>query len=71
MIRGTTALACVLGDPVEHSRSPAMQNAAIRELGLDCAYVAFRVPAGRLAPALHGLAALGATGANVTIPHKE
>lgn len=71
MIRATTGLACVLGDPVEHSRSPAMQNAAIRELGLDCAYVAFRVPAGRLAPALHGLAALGATGANVTIPHKE
>jgi shikimate dehydrogenase len=71
VIRATTRLACVLGDPVEHSRSPAMQNAAIRELGLDCAYVAFRVPAAGLGGAVHGLAALGVTGANVTLPHKE
>jgi shikimate dehydrogenase len=71
MIRATTRLACVLGDPVEHSRSPAMQNAAIRELGLDCVYVAFRVPAAGFGTAVHGLAALGVTGANVTLPHKE
>jgi shikimate dehydrogenase len=71
VIRATTGLACVLGDPVEHSRSPAMQNAAIRELGIDAAYVAFRVASSQLAAAVHGLAALGATGANVTIPHKE
>jgi shikimate dehydrogenase len=71
VIGATTRLACVLGDPVEHSRSPAMQNAAIGELGLDCVYVAFRVPAPGLGTAVHGLAALGVTGANVTIPHKE
>ncbi len=71
MIRGATGLACVLGDPVEHSRSPAMQNAAIRDRGLDCVYVAFRVPPAQFGPAVRGLASLGAVGANVTIPHKE
>jgi shikimate dehydrogenase len=71
VIRATTAVACVLGDPVAHSRSPAMQNAAIHEAGLDAAYVAFRVPPDALEPAVRGLAALGAVGANVTIPHKE
>jgi shikimate dehydrogenase len=71
MIDATTGLACVLGDPVGHSRSPAMQNAALREVGLDHVYVAFRVPAGRLEAAVRGLAALGASGANVTLPHKE
>jgi shikimate dehydrogenase len=71
VIRATTGLACVLGDPVEHSRSPAMQNAAIRELGVDCIYAAFRVPALQLGAAVQGLAALGVIGANVTIPHKE
>ncbi len=70
MIRATTGVACVLGDPIEHSRSPALQNAAIRELGLDCVYLAFRVPPARLGDAVRGLAALGAVGANVTIPHK-
>ena len=48
-----------------------MQNAAMRELGLDCAYLAFRVPRTGFTGAVHGLAALGAVGANVTIPHKE
>ena len=71
MIAATTGLACVLGDPVAHSRSPAMQNAALRDVGLDCVYVAFRVPAAQLEAAVHGLAALGASGANVTLPHKE
>jgi shikimate dehydrogenase len=71
VIRATTGLVCVLGDPVEHSRSPAMQNAAIRERGLDCVYVAFRVHGAGLGEALRGLAALGVVGANVTIPHKE
>jgi shikimate dehydrogenase len=71
MIRATTGVACVLGDPIEHSRSPALQNAAIRELGLDCVYVAFRVPPAGFGDAVRGLAALGVRGANVTIPHKE
>jgi shikimate dehydrogenase len=71
MIRATTGVACVLGDPIEHSRSPRLQNAAIRELGLDFVYVAFRVPPAGFGDAVRGLAALGALGANVTIPHKE
>jgi shikimate dehydrogenase len=71
MIDATTRIACVLGDPVAHSRSPGMQNAALREAGLDYVYVAFRVRPGELEAAVHGLAALEACGANVTLPHKE
>jgi shikimate dehydrogenase len=48
-----------------------MQNAAIRDARLDAVYVAFRVPPAGLGSAVRGLAALGAVGANVTIPHKE
>jgi shikimate dehydrogenase len=71
VIGTATRLACVLGDPISHSRSPRMQNAAIRAAGVDAVYTAFRVEAGALEGALRGLAALGAAGANVTIPHKE
>ncbi len=70
-IRGTTRLLGLLGDPVAHSLSPPMQNAALRAAGLDWAYVPLRVPAARLDAALAGLAALSFVGANVTIPHKE
>ena len=46
-IGGATRVACVIGDPVEHSRSPLMHNAAAAALGLDRVYVALRVaPAG-------------------------
>jgi shikimate dehydrogenase len=47
-----------------------MQNAAFAARGLDWAYVAFDVPPERLEEAVHGLAALGFVGANVTAPHK-
>jgi shikimate dehydrogenase len=69
-IGGTTRVACVIGDPVEHSRSPRMHNAASAALGLDRAYVALRVAPAELAQAVRGLAALGFEGANVTVPHK-
>jgi shikimate dehydrogenase len=69
-ITGRTRLCCVLGDPVEHSRSPAMHNAAYAALGLDRRYVALRVTREGLADGVRGLAALGFDGANVTIPHK-
>lgn len=59
----------VLGDPVAHSLSPAMQNAAITALGLDAVYVAFHVPATALDDALDVLTALGVAG-NITVPHK-
>lgn len=64
-------LVVLLGDPVAHSVSPAMHAAAFREHGLDAIYLACRVEAGRLMEAVRGLDALGALGANVTIPHKE
>lgn len=69
-IHAHTRLVAVLGYPVGHSLSPQMQNAAIAAAGLPCQYMAFSVPPGGLADALHGLAALGAVGANITIPHK-
>ncbi len=70
-ITATTALVGVLGDPVRHSLSPVMHNAALAALGLDWVYLALPVPAARLAAALEALAALGCRGLNVTIPHKQ
>jgi shikimate dehydrogenase len=60
----------LIGDPVEQSLSPAMHNAAFRALGLNCAYVALRVPKRFLADAIGGVRALGIAGLNVTTPHK-
>jgi shikimate dehydrogenase len=65
-----TALAAVLGFPVAHSRSPAMHNAAFRELGLDWRYVKLPVPPERFAETVRALPASGYRGVNVTIPHK-
>jgi shikimate dehydrogenase len=48
-----------------------MQNAALREMGIDGVYVPFDVPPERLPEAIRGLRALGAAGVNCTIPHKE
>jgi shikimate dehydrogenase len=64
-------VAAVIGDPVAHSRSPAIHNAAFAELGLDWVYVALHVPAGRGGDAVRALPALGIAGINVTMPHKE
>jgi shikimate dehydrogenase len=61
----------VLGHPVGHSLSPPMQNAALRAMGIEGVYLAFDVPPDRLGEAVKGLQALGAAGANCTIPHKE
>lgn len=71
MITGRTALYGIVGHPVGHSRSPAMQNAAFAHLGVDAAYVPFPVEPGRLAEALRGAHALGVRGLNVTVPHKQ
>jgi shikimate dehydrogenase len=70
MIAGTTRLVGLIGDPVDHSLSPRMQNAAFAASGLDWTYVPLPVAAPRLADALRGLIALGFAGCNVTIPHK-
>jgi shikimate dehydrogenase len=70
-ITGSTRVCCVIGDPVEHSRSPQMHNAAYEALRLDRVYVALRVAPASLGTALAGLAALGVDACNVTIPHKQ
>jgi len=69
-ISASTRLIVVIGDPVAHSLSPLMHNAAFRVLGLDAVYVALRVPAQALATVLAAQVATGGAG-NVTVPHKE
>ena len=64
-------LAGVLGDPVGHSRSPAMHNAAFEALGLDWRYVKLPVAAELFEETVRALPGSGYRGANVTIPHKE
>jgi shikimate dehydrogenase len=70
-IRGTTRLIAILGDPVSHSLSPAMHNAAFAALGLDYAYVPLRVKPPDVKAAVEALRLLGFRGANVTLPHKQ
>jgi shikimate dehydrogenase len=61
----------VLGWPLKHTLSPAIHNAAFRALGLDWVYFAWSVAPEYLPAAVGGIRALGAMGANVTMPHKE
>jgi len=61
----------IFGDPIKHSLSPAMQNAALRALGEKAFYHAFRVAQEDLKDALLGAAAMGFAGLNLTIPLKE
>jgi shikimate dehydrogenase len=61
---------CIIGDPVYHSLSPSMHNAAFNSLGLNCTYIAFRVPKGQLEESINALRAVRISGFNVTIPHK-
>ena len=70
-ISGATALVGLLGDPVRHSLSPAMHNAALATLGLDWVYLALPISSANLAAGVEGLAAIGCRGLNVTIPHKQ
>ena len=61
----------ILGDPVAHSLSPVMHNAAFEILGMDAVYHAFRVTKPDLEAAIKGAKSLGIAGLNVTIPLKE
>jgi shikimate dehydrogenase len=61
----------VFGDPVEHSLSPVMHNAAFKALGMDCEYHKFRVKMDDLETAIMGARAMGFGGLNLTIPLKE
>jgi shikimate dehydrogenase len=70
VISGRTRVAGVIGDPVLHSLSPALHNAAYEALGLDWVYVAFEVAATETRAALDAARALGLVGLSVTMPHK-
>lgn len=60
----------VIGDPIAHSMSPAMHNDLFAHYGIDAAYLPLRVSPEDLGAAVKGLRAIGASGFNVTIPHK-
>ena len=64
-------IALLLGDPVKHSLSPMMQNAAFRACGLDWQYELLETPRARLKETIAHLRTNGFASANVTIPHKE
>ena len=70
-ISGRTRVCAVIGDPIEHTLSPTMQNAAFEHLKLDFVFVAFRVAPDELEKAIRGACALGIRGLNVTMPHKN
>lgn len=69
-ITGATRVVAVIGDPVTHSLSPLLHNAAFEALGLDWVYVAFPVAQGRGGDAVRAVPTLGLAGLNVTMPHK-
>lgn len=61
---------CIIGDPIDHSLSPAIHNAAFNTLGLNCSYIALRVQEGQLKNSIDSLRAINIGGFNVTMPHK-
>ncbi len=61
---------CIIGDPVDHSLSPAMHNAAFKALRLNCTYIAFRIAKDELEAGIQSLRKANIAGFNVTMPHK-
>lgn len=70
-ISGETKIVGLIGNPIEHSISPPMHNAAFQESDLDFAYVTFKVEKADIEKALDGIRGLEIEGINVTIPHKS
>lgn len=70
VITGKTKVCGVIGDPIEHTLSPAMHNAAFEALNLDYVFLAFKVKSAGVADAVNGMRALNIRGLNVTMPHK-
>ena len=70
VISGKTRICGVIGDPIEHTMSPVMHNAAFSKLGIDYLYVPFRVRGTDLGKAISGMKAMNIRGLNVTIPNK-
>ena len=71
MINGTTQVIGVIGNPVGHSFSPIMFNAAFKAMNMNYVYVPFKVEKEDLKYAIKGAKAFGIKGLNVTIPHKQ
>ncbi len=71
MINGDTSLVGLLGNPVRHSLSPAMHNAALQALRLNWSYLALPCKSQNLQGVLQGLRSVNCRGLNVTIPHKQ
>ena len=69
-VSGSTTVCGIVGDPIEHSLSPAMQNAAFEAVGLDYVYVPLHLPRGATRIGAEAMRALGMRGLNVTVPHK-
>ena len=67
---GKTKVCGIIGDPIEHTVSPQMHNAAFAKMGIDYLYIPFRVRKEGLGKAIEGMRALNIRGLNVTIPHK-
>ena len=70
MITGKTKVAGVIGNPIEHSLSPPMHNAAYKQLKMDYVYVAFRIEKEDLPKVIESAKTMGLVGLNVTIPYK-
>jgi shikimate dehydrogenase len=70
-IKGSTRVYAIFGHPVSHSLSPRMHNTAFRALHLDCVYVPFDIQPKDFETAARAIRAMGISGVNITIPHKE
>lgn len=70
LLNAGTRVAAVIGDPVAHSRSPAILNAAFEATGIDWVFVGFEVRAGAASNAVRAMRTLGIAGMSVTMPHK-
>jgi shikimate dehydrogenase len=70
-VEGTTRVVGILGNPVDHSMSPRMHNAAYAALGLDFVYVPFRVAPSEIRTVVRAMTTLGVVGFNVTVPYKQ
>lgn len=71
MIAGTTRVCGLIGNPVEHSISPLIHNKLAQRLGIDLAYVTFKVESENVLTAVKGAYGLNILGLNVTVPHKQ
>ncbi len=70
-ISGKTKICGVIGNPIQHTLSPAIQNAAFKHLNLDFIFVAFKVTTTELEMAIQGMRSLNICGLNITMPHKK